>query len=80
MSTCRICGGWQPYTKQHGLMIRYGIRHSAHSNCALDRWGAAFFDRLKPWQLRRFPYLLAARKGFGAELVKRINDTMEVEG
>lgn len=53
MNTCRLCRDW------HGTLVKYGVRHYAHPECALTRWGAAFFEKLSPWQLRQFPVLVA---------------------
>jgi hypothetical protein len=44
-------------------LIKYGVRHYAHADCALTRWGASFFDRLPDWPLKRFPVLSAERAG-----------------
>ena len=63
MNTCRLCG--KSEWTHNSTMIKYGVRHYAHPDCALRKWGAAFFDRILPWQARNFPYLIAV--DFGVE-------------
>lgn len=73
MATCRLCGKSE-YDKDaspYGL-IHYAVRHYAHADCALEKWGAAFFERLTDWQVEHFPYLAAAKVGLAAELERRI--------
>jgi hypothetical protein len=66
MSTCRVCGD------HDGHLIKYSVRHYAHPQCAMNKWGAAFFERLTPWQCaRQFPYLAAKRAGHGDALIAR---------
>lgn len=71
MSTCRVCGNYG--SPSGSPMIKYSTRHYAHADCALRKWGAAFFDRLTPWQLRQFPALAAAEAGLFDELERRVN-------
>lgn len=66
MSACRLC---DVYT---GQLIKYGVRHYAHPECGLKKWGAAFFDRLTPWQLSRFPVIPAKEAGLYDELARRV--------
>ena len=66
MNTCRLCHGYR------GSLIKYGVRHYAHADCGLQRWGAAFFDRLHDWQLKQFPYFAAKKAGLAEELVRRV--------
>ena len=69
MSTCRVCGG---YLEPAGNpLIKYSLRHYAHAECGLKKWGDAFFDRMHPWQARNFPYLTALRLGHERALVAR---------
>lgn len=70
MSQCRVCkqDDESPGDRQ---MIKYGVRHYAHAACALRKWGAAFFDRLTPYQATRFPYLVAVRASVSAALERR---------
>jgi hypothetical protein len=38
----------------------------------MKKWGAAFFDRLTPWQCgHQFPYLAAQRAGHADALIAR---------
>lgn len=53
-------------------LIKYSVRHYAHPECAMKKWGSAFFDRLTPWQCaHRFPYLVAAKAGHSKALEAR---------
>ncbi len=72
MNTCRVCkvAVYGPEPK----LIKYSVRHYAHPECALNRWGAAFFDRLTDWQLTRFPAMAAAEAGLFDELVRRAKE------
>ena len=75
MSTCRVCGNSQ-FDKSHHRafhkMIKYSTRHYAHADCAMEKWGASFFDRLTPWQCdNQFPYFCAKKYGFKNELEAR---------
>jgi hypothetical protein len=72
LHTCRLCGDWHEH--ERGPMVRYAVRHWAHADCALKKWGAKFFDRLHLWQLENFPALIANRHGLYEELGKRIKD------
>ena len=70
---CRLCGESE-YTEYHKqTLIKYGVRHYVHAECALKKWGAEFFDRLTPHQAERFPYMAAKKFGVVKELEKRIN-------
>lgn len=53
-------------------MIHYAVRHYAHAECGLKKWGAGFFDKLRGWQLRNFPALIADRLDLFEELEKRV--------
>jgi hypothetical protein len=68
MSQCRVC---KDDSEERG-MIHYAVRHYAHPVCALNKWGAAFFDRLTLWQCAQFPYLAAVNAGFEKELKAKI--------
>lgn len=72
-ATCRCCGVMQ----LSETMIKYSVRHYAHPKCALRKWGASFFDRLSPWQLERFPALVASKFGLLDELGRRIQSNAE---
>lgn len=50
MSACRVCNSYTP-----SQMIHYSVRHYAHLECALTKWGAQFFTRLGTWTLSRLP-------------------------
>jgi hypothetical protein len=63
MTTCRVCGEGASLERARGKLIKYGVRHYAHADCALTRWGASFFDRLRDWPLKRFPAMNAERAG-----------------
>lgn len=72
MSTCRVCGKSE-YARPFGhagddTMIKYSTRHYAHAGCGLDKWGAAFFDRLTRHQCDQFPYFTAKNRGLLQEL------------
>jgi hypothetical protein len=62
ISTCRLCKK-ASFDAHKYPMIKYGVRHSAHADCALGKWGVEFFDRLTPWQLTQFPALAAYDAG-----------------
>lgn len=64
---CRVC----KQTADTSDLVKYAVRHYAHAECALKKWGAAFFDRLTPWQCGNFPYLIAAKYGVANELQAR---------
>lgn len=71
-STCRLCGDHRENGPK-GPMIKYGVRHYTHAECALAKWGSAFFDRLHDWQVRNFPAVIAAQFGLFEELKRRID-------
>ena len=68
MSYCRYCG-------EHDLdteLIKYAVRHYAHPDCALKKHGAAFFEKLTPWQCAvKFPGAVARKHGVYDQLVER---------
>jgi hypothetical protein len=63
MTTCRVCGEGVSLERTRGKLIKYGVRHYAHADCGLQRFGVAFFGRLSDWPLKRFPVLSAERAG-----------------
>ena len=63
MTTCRLCREGAAHERTRGKLIRYNVRHYAHADCALARWGGGFFQRLRDWPLKQFPVLNAARAG-----------------
>ncbi len=64
MTTCRVCGDHEQHSKK-GPLVQYAVRHYAHAECAMTKWGAAFFDRLTPWVAGHvFPVLYAMRAGY----------------
>jgi len=71
--TCRFCHltDYPGESPSKFKLIKYGVRHYAHPDCALEKLGAKFFDRLTDWQLQTFPALAA--QGFLAELLARIS-------
>lgn len=74
MNTCRVCGCTDlgdMSVQRKGRLIKYGVRHYAHAECGLKKWGSSFFDRLTDWQVTQFPYIPADRAGFGKELQRR---------
>lgn len=75
MSACRVC----KMSDSASRLTKYAVRHYAHPKCALERWGAKFFDRLTPWQLSQFPALPAADAGLLDELKRRV-DTNRAQG
>lgn len=64
---CRLCRN-----TDDGTLIKYSVRHYAHAECGMRKWGLAFFDRLHQWQLEAFPYLIAHKYGHAEELERRI--------
>lgn len=74
LSTCRVCKELEKFesVSNRGRMLHYSVRHYAHEACGLEKWGEQFFDRLRPWQLRQFSYLIAKRFGLADSLGKRI--------
>lgn len=63
MNTCRCCKESAEHGPR-GPLVKYGVRHYAHAQCAMEKWGASFFDRLTPWQAGHvFPALYASRAG-----------------
>lgn len=66
MSTCRLC------SERRGHLIKYGVRHYSHAECALSRWGADFFDMLSQWQLEQFPVMAAAKYNLIEALTAKI--------
>lgn len=53
--TCRAC------RLVASDLVKDGPRHYIHADCAMQKYGAAFFQRLTPWQASRFPVMIAAR-------------------
>jgi hypothetical protein len=78
MSTCRLCDDWRTNATT-GPLVKYSVRHYAHADCALTRWGAGFFDRLALWPLMNFPAHAAARHGLLGELEARIGAALAAE-
>lgn len=72
MTTCRLCGEGASGERRRGKLIKYNVRHHAHADCALARWGASFFDRLRDWPLKQFPVLNAERAGLLPALERAI--------
>lgn len=72
MNTCRFCK-----EQTDAELVKYGVRHYAHADCAMKEVGAAFFDRLTPWQATQFPYFAARRAGHEAALIARCNEYRE---
>lgn len=82
MSICRVCHEFESTRRLKGdscwKLIKYSTRHYAHADCALKKWGSEFFQRLTPWQCNnQFPYFVAKKLGFRAELEQRaaLDDT-----
>lgn len=72
MGTCRVCKNEEA---SRGPLIKYSVRHYAHADCALAKWGAGFFDRLTSFQLSQFPFHSAQRAGLLGELERRLTPT-----
>lgn len=72
MSTCRICTKADWNETEKGPLVKYGVRHYVHAECALKRWGSTFFTRLTLWQLDQFPAIYAKQAGLYDDLEKRI--------
>ena len=51
MNTCRFCHNWD----RQGEMVKYGVRHYAHVNCAIQRWGIGFRNKFSSFQLSQIP-------------------------
>jgi hypothetical protein len=69
MNTCRFCKDTN-FDKGHKYrLIKYGVRHYAHPDCALQSVGKVFFERLTLLQLEAFPALAAASAGLLEELI-----------
>ena len=69
MNVCRFCGKYAQEDDHQLDLIQYGVRHHAHPDCLLKAKGAATFDLLQPWQVKKFPALAAERAGL-YELLK----------
>lgn len=81
MHTCRVCSTTE-YDKSVSKfkLIQYAVRHWVHPDCALKKWGAAFFDRLTPWQCYNlFPVKVAREAGLMDELEARVKIAQEQE-
>jgi tRNA(Leu) C34 or U34 (ribose-2'-O)-methylase TrmL len=72
-NTCRLC------TNYGGDKFKYGPRHYAHAECAMNKWGAAFFQKLHLWQLNKFPALIAKKHGAFIALERAIETHAERE-
>ncbi len=68
--TCRICG--ESHDTRFGAPIKYSVRHYAHVECGLKRWGEGFFDRLHGWQLEQLPVFAVKEAGLFEALEKYI--------
>lgn len=66
---CRLCGESAPDRER---LVKYGVRHYAHPQCAFKAWGAAFLDRLTPFQIGRLPYGPLKRAGLLEEAERRV--------
>ncbi len=64
-ATCRVCKKQEP-EYQDGLvnLWKYGVRHYAHADCGLTKWGLDFINKFSSWQLESFPAPVAARFSF----------------
>lgn len=71
MNTCRVCKKIDG-EKHRYPMVRYGKRHYAHADCGLMRDGAAFFEKLSPYQLSQFPAMAAKAVGLEVQLSAEI--------
>lgn len=58
---CRLCSGF------HAPLLRYGIRHYAHPECGIRKWGAKFFEKLTTHSLTEFPPVIARKYGLEVE-------------
>lgn len=54
-NTCRLCHKFDEH------LVRYGIRHYAHADCGLQKWGAQFFNKLSQYECEQFPAMVASR-------------------
>lgn len=68
MNTCRVCH------ETDEPLFKYSVRHYAHIDCGLKKWGAEFFDMLPAFQLKNLPYMPIVN----AELTKEYHAKLEV--
>lgn len=54
---CRFC----KESADEGDLVKYGVRHYAHFKCYLD--AGKRLDDLRPWQAKKFPFLLLKEYG-----------------
>lgn len=64
---CRLCA-----SHDQNFLVKYGVRHYAHLQCALAKWGVSFFDRLTPWQISRLPWWPLKQAGLLEEARRRM--------
>jgi hypothetical protein len=65
MAICRLCKEYE-YTGPlggSGSMVKYGPRHYAHGNCAIDRWGAEILTKMPTHQLGKLPFMRLQEAG-----------------
>ncbi len=43
MNTCRLCGN-DDFSGDP--LIKYGVRHYVHAECAFKKWGESFLDKI----------------------------------
>lgn len=50
--TCRLCDDNDP----HRPLFRFGIRHYAHAECGLEKWGSEFVRMIPRYEIGALPY------------------------
>lgn len=53
MNICRFCHRWET---ERSSIIKYGVRHSAHLHCLIERNRLDVLSKLSSWQLERLPF------------------------
>jgi hypothetical protein len=76
MHVCRICKKPESHDRP---VYSYAMRHWVHAECAMERWGAAAFDRFYLWQLLLFPWFVAKRLGLTEALERKIAELRSEE-
>lgn len=51
-NNCRLCKDRDTYRP----VFRYALRHYAHAECGLAKWGSEFLRKLSRHELRRIPF------------------------
>lgn len=57
MSVCRICKKWDE------PLFKYAVRHYAHAECGLTKWGVEFLAMIPVHQVGNLPYRALEKTG-----------------